>query len=244
MNEPRRGLSGSALKLIAIAAMTIDHATWVFLPGYRTDALTLSLHLIGRLTAPIMMFFIVEGYFRTRSVKKYIQRMFLWALLSHFTYALLFEISFVPHGIVNQTSVMWTFALGLTALAISKSEHPKLKRWHKIALVWLCALAAFPADWSTPAAVSILHMGLNRGRFKKQVAWFVLYMAMYAAVYAIWINPVYGLLQMGVVLAIPLWKLYNGKRGAGGKAMKWFFYAYYPGHMLILALLRILLQGR
>ena len=51
-------LNSNAIKMIAILAMTIDHLTWTFLPGYRTDVLTLSLHIIGRLTAPIMMYFI------------------------------------------------------------------------------------------------------------------------------------------------------------------------------------------
>jgi len=34
-------------------------------------------------------------------------------------------------------------------------------------------------------------------------------------------------------------RCYNGQRGAGGKTMQWFFYLYYPAHMLLLALVRI-----
>ena len=54
----KAGLSGNALKLIAIAAMTVDHLTWVIFPGYQTNAGILVLHSIGRLTAPIMCYFI------------------------------------------------------------------------------------------------------------------------------------------------------------------------------------------
>ena len=233
----KAGLTSNALKTIAIIAMTVDHLAWLLFSGYSTNAAALSMHVVGRLTAPIMIFFIVEGYFRTRDVKKYILRMFVFAVISHFAYALLFDKNFIPlqDSVFDQTSVLWAFALGLAALAISKSENPKLKQWHKTALVWVCLLAAFPADWSTPAAVSILYMGQNRGDFKKQALWFMLWMSMYAAVYAIFINPMYGALQLLVALAIPLWRMYNGERGKW-KGMKWLFYFYYPAHLAILGL--------
>ena len=219
--------------------MTIDHLAWVFFPGYSTNGVALLMHVIGRLTAPIMIFFIVEGYFQTRNIKKYIRRMFIFAIISHFAYALMFGKNFIPfqNTVFDQTSVMWTFALGLTALAISKSENPKLKQWHKTALVWICMIAAFPADWSTPAAVSILYMGQNRGNFKRQTLWFVLWMILYSIVYAIFLSPLYGLIQISVALAIPLWRMYNGERGKL-KGMKWLFYFYYPAHLVILVLVR------
>jgi len=234
----KRGLSSNALKMIAIVAMTIDHLAWLFFPGYSTNAVALSMHVIGRLTAPIMIFFIVEGYFRTRDVGKYIRRMFVFALIAHFAYALMFGKDFLPFQktVFDQTSVMWSFALGLTALAISKSE--KLKRWQRLALIWVCLIAAFPADWSTPAAVSILYMGQNRDSFKKQTMWFMLFMTLYAIVYAIFLNPLYGALQFCVALAIPLWRMYNGERGKW-KGMKWLFYVYYPAHLFVLAAVRI-----
>lgn len=235
----RRGLSGGALKCIAIAAMTVGHAAWVFLPGCRTDALTLSLHLIGRLAAPIMMFFIAEGYHHTRSVKKYIGRMLGFSLVSHFAYALLFEEPFLPFQTTafNQTSILWALSMGLIALAVYHSKN--LKPWQKAGAIGLCLAAAFCANWSTPAAGAVLFMGIHRGNFKRQMLWLALFMAFFAAVYAIFLNPVYGLLQMAVVAAIPLLRRYNGQRGAGGKGLQWFFYVYYPAHMLLLALVRI-----
>lgn len=66
----RSGLDSNALKLIAIAAMTADHIAWLLFPGYPTDPLPIILHIIGRLTCPIMCFFIAEGYHYTRDIKK------------------------------------------------------------------------------------------------------------------------------------------------------------------------------
>jgi len=236
----KKDLTSNALKMIAIIAMTTDHLAWTFFPGYSTDGVALLMHIIGRLTAPIMIFFIVEGYFRTSNIKKYIQRMFVFALISHFAYALMFGKNFIPlqNSLFDQTSVMWSFALGLTALAIDKSDNPKFKPWHKTVLVWICLLAAFPGDWSLPAAVSILYMGRNRNNFKRQALWFMLFMTLYAIVYALFLNPLYGSLQICVALAIPLWRMYNGERGKW-KGMKWLFYSYYPVHLAILGIIRI-----
>ena len=52
-------LSGNALKLIAIIAMTIDHLAWMGIEEYsQAETPTqIILHCIGRLTAPIMFFF-------------------------------------------------------------------------------------------------------------------------------------------------------------------------------------------
>lgn len=238
--EQRRGLNANALKMIAIIAMTIDHVTWTFLPGYRTDPLTLALHMIGRLTAPIMMFFIVEGFYHTKNLKKYLFRMFLFAFIAHFPYALLFNKTFLPlqEAVIDQTSVMWAFAMGLSALAIARSENPRLKQWLKTVLVFVCLIAAFPANWSTPAALAILYMGNKRGDFRAQMWTLIISIAMYALVYAIFLDVVYGILQLGVALAIPLLRLYNGERGRW-KGLKWGFYLYYPLHMAVLGLIRV-----
>ena len=62
----RFGLSGNALKVIAIIAMTIDHVAWMRIEAYEQAEVPLQifLHCIGRLTAPIMFFFVAEGYWR------------------------------------------------------------------------------------------------------------------------------------------------------------------------------------
>ncbi len=59
-----KGLSGNALKVIAIVAMTIDHLAWVGIETYEQaeTPVQIFLHCIGRLTAPMMIFFVTDGY--------------------------------------------------------------------------------------------------------------------------------------------------------------------------------------
>ena len=54
-------LDSNQLKIIAIVAMTVDHIAWMLFPGYPREALPVIMHIIGRLTCPIMYYFIAEG---------------------------------------------------------------------------------------------------------------------------------------------------------------------------------------
>ena len=64
--ERKKGLNANQLKTIAIIAMTVDHLVWTVCPGYSTKWWVLLLHIVGRLTAPIMWYFIAEGYHHFR----------------------------------------------------------------------------------------------------------------------------------------------------------------------------------
>jgi len=230
----KSGLTSNALKIIAIITMTIAHTATVFFPRYSLDIPVLLMNLIGRLTAPIMMFLIVEGYHHTRNLKKYIFRLFILAIISHFAYTFAFDKDYST--IFDQTSVIWAYMLGLIALVIRESD--KFKMWQKHLILLPVIWAAFPADWSSPAALAILYMGMNYGNFKKQMISLVICIAIYSVIYAIFLNVVYGIMQMAIVLAIPVLYQYNGQRGAW-KGMKWFFYIYYPAHLILLGLIRV-----
>jgi len=232
----KTGLTSNALKLIAIFTMTIAHCAIIFFSRYSLDIPALFMNGIGRLTAPIMMFLIVEGYHHTRNLKKYLFRLFILAIISHFAYGFCFGKDYKT--IFDQTSVIWAYMLGLIALVIRESD--KLKTWQKNLILFPVIWAAFPADWSSPAALAILYMGLNYGNFKKQMISLIICIAMYAIIYALFLNVVYGIMQMLIVLAIPLLYQYNGQRGTW-KGMKWFFYIYYPLHLIILGLIRVFL---
>ena len=241
--QTKKGWNGNQLKLIAIIAMTIDHLAWTLAPGYSTEWWVLLCHLAGRLTAPIMWFFIVEGWYYTHDVRKYTLRLFLLALVSHFAYNFCFGIPMLPFregSFFNQTSVAWSLAWGLVLLRIHSNE--KTASWLKFALTILICVISFPSDWSCVASMAILYMGVSRGDFKKQMVWMMVWSAVYALVYFLFLDRLYGLLQLGTCLTIPLLRCYNGRRGRW-KGMGKLFYVYYPLHLALLGLLRTALRG-
>lgn len=239
-------LNSNQLKLIAIIAMTVDHIAWAMFDGYPTALLPLVMHIIGRLTCPIMCYFIAEGYHYTRNINKYTFRLFAFAFVSHFAYIFASNdfvdfkslIPFYYGNFLNQTSVMWSLAWGLVMLRIADSK--RIKSIYKVLLVILICIITLPSDWSCIAALCIMAIGTNRGDFRKQMSWMIFYVALYSLVYFFAIDKVYGVLQMGVVLSIPIIAMYNGKRGKNpkiNKFMKWFFYIFYPAHLFVIGLI-------
>lgn len=237
-----KGLNANQLKLIAIIAMTLDHLIWTISPGYSKEWWVVLVHVIGRLTAPIMWFFIAEGYYHTHNIKKYATRLFGLAIVSHFAYNFCFGISFIPFktSVFNQTGVVWSLAWGLMLLYINDSQ--RLKQWQKTILIMLACVITFPSDWSCVATMAVLFIGINRGNFKKQMTAIMIWTLVYAAVYFIFIDRLYAIIQLGTCLTIPLLSLYNGQRGSW-KGMGKLFYAYYPVHLVICGIIRILLWG-
>lgn len=238
----QKKLNANQLKIIAMLAMTVDHLAAVICPNYPTDWWIILLHIIGRLAAPIFWYFVAEGYHYTRNRKKYAARLLLFAVISHFAYNFAFGIPFVPFqtSVFNQTSVIWSLFWGVIVLVINDSS--KLKQWLKVLLIIAICVITFCSDWSCIAVMAILQIGANRGNFKKQMIGMTVWVAMYAIIYAICINPIYGVIQMFAAFTIPLLSLYNGERGKW-KGMKWFFYLYYPLHLVICGIIRIMMHG-
>lgn len=240
-------LNANSLKLIAVIAMTLDHIAWMLFPIYSKNFLPLLFHIIGRITAPIMCYFVAQGYYYTKNINKYTARLFLFAFISHVPYVLASisftdATSFIPFyngNILNQTSIMWSLAFGLVLLRISESQ--KLHNgFVKILLTILICLITLPSDWSCIASLWILAFGSNRNNFKAQMLWMIFYAVIYSTVYFFALDKLYGLIQMFVILAIPLLMMYNGKlseRKSLNVFTKWAFYIYYPLHLLVLAVI-------
>ena len=191
------GFSGNQLKVFAILAMALDHLAWTLWPGYDNKAWwLLGIHLIGRLAAPTMWFMIAEGYHYTKNLKKYLERLFVFAVISHFAYTFCFGISWIPFrsSVLNQTSVIWALFCAALALYVNDEERRSfaLTEWQKNLLILLLCLLAFPSDWSCFPVLCSLHIYNNRGNLRKQVLGMLAYISMHRRGIwsaAIWRHP-------------------------------------------------------
>lgn len=104
----RPALNANTLKLIAVLAMVLDHAATVFLAD--TAPAALFFHAVGQIAAPIMCFFVAEGYAYTSNLKKYLLRLFIAAVISHVPYALCFKFTVWEFWYV--TGVLWGLFFG------------------------------------------------------------------------------------------------------------------------------------
>ena len=83
-----KGLNRNQLKYIAIITMIIDHIAFVFIPS--SNPMYSICRFFGKLTAPIMCYFLAEGYNYTSSKLKYGLRLFIFSIISQFAFSLAF----------------------------------------------------------------------------------------------------------------------------------------------------------
>ena len=228
-----KGLNANQLKIIAVIAMTIDHLGWWLLSDI--TLLGQLAHTFGRITAPVMCFFVAEGFIHTSNVKKYLLRMFAFAAVSHFPFVLSSGARWYA------SSVILTLALGLLALYVLTNE--RIPAPARPLLAALCAVAAYHADWSFIGVLWIIAFYYTRGsRLLQLASMCIIGLALYSVPYYIDLgaNRWYF---FGILLAvIPLY-LYNGERGRKNKLSKWGFYVYYPLHLAIGAVGKYLING-
>lgn len=247
--ENKGGLSANALKTIAIVAMVVDHAARAFVAEYYSP-LGLVLHMVGRITGPVMFYFIAEGYHRSRHMNRYTLRLGLFALASYLPF-IWFRTGGLPTGESwMELNVIYTLFLAHLML---RARHEVAEKPLRIILMALCLVAALPGDWGLLALLYILAFDSFRGDFAKQALG-------YALITFTQLLPPASRLLVGLLQGLPfeelypnlamtllycaffvpllLLRFYNGRRGAGGVFAKWGFYVVYPAHLLVLGWLR------
>ncbi len=239
-------LSRNALKYIALIAMTIDHTAFLFVAP--DTPLYFLMRTIGRLTAPIMCFFIAEGFRHTRNRKKYFSRLALFALISQpFYFLMIFRRP--PENAVEflmNWNVMFTFCLSFLVLLIS--ENKKMKTMTKLILKLICFAIADLGDWSYIAPIWVLLFYKFRENPKKRnIIYICLSIFLVVERYAMTLDGLRSsFYQFGILLAPLLIGMYNGKSGSGTGITKninrWVFYVYYPLHMAVLVLLNAMIK--
>lgn len=255
MTQKKKGFQGTTLKLIAITAMLIDHIGCVllengllpilasaviagsstgFLPkDYQTfAAVDTVLRLIGRIAFPIFCFLLVEGFCHTRSVRNYALRLGCFALISEIPFDLATNRTLYYPGYQN---VFFTLLLGLLVLAGIRfaadclpAAQPRQKvllfLCQLLILLTGCALASLlHTDYSAFGILAIAFLYLLRNNRKRQ--------CVVGALLFLW--------ELSAPLAFLILYHYNGERGA--TRSRYGFYLFYPVHLLLLVLLRLLL---
>lgn len=226
----QNGISSDMLKWIAIITMFIDHIgaavvekTWVMDEPYG-QMLDLILRLIGRIAFPIFCFLMVEGFYHTRSRKKYLRNLFIFALISEIP----FEISFLGELVWGLRNVYFTLLLGFVMMMLLEKLREKEVKYsivYMILIVAACALAAeiLHTDYSASGVLLIFILYKMRA---DRLAQCVLGGAAMS-----W--------EITAPIAFFLLYKYNGVRRQ--KKLKYFFYAFYPLHLLLLYWVRLLI---
>lgn len=236
-------LNRDVIKYIAMFTMLLNHISHMFLPS--GSATALAFEYIGYFTAPTMCFFLVEGYEYTRSKRNYGLRLLAFAVISQIPFMLAMQFS--------NLNMLYTLLCCFLILVVMEKVHNQFLR---MALSIGLTLLTVMGDWPLMAPVFTIQFRNSRGKRRGLIRGYIVGYAFFVflMVQTYLLNPDYtapeaaalGLLSgIGVIAsAIVVLFFYNGKRAERGrKFSKWFFYLFYPGHLLLLYLIKAYLAG-
>lgn len=253
-------LNAYQLKWIAILGMMIHHALypwqdvmplWLMIPMYA----------VGGFAFPIMGYFVVEGYYHTSNLRRYILRLLLVGLISIPFYMLVLG--------VFRFNIMFSIALSLLFLVMYDKIKIKAIFWAIFVVLAIPQIMFFDWVFFAPLVVMLYRLIRNENarRLVPGIVAGVLWLALsaFALLGLSMINPllyteyaVYVIEQRDMIysmmgntnvvisslffpvfciFAAILVRNFNGERG---KNMKWLFYGFYPVHLAIIAIIALI----
>lgn len=227
-----RFMTRDAIKYLAIVAMTLDHIAYIFL---EPQTLLYRLFLcIGTFTGPVMIYFLIEGYFYTHDVRGYAKRLLLFALLSQLPFSL------AMGGFFG--NMLFTLLICLGVLYVH--DHVADGGLRKILYALLFFVSLF-TDWNFLSVPLVLFLrpafhpatqgfyvdpAEQRRGMLKCVAYFTVVSCLTKGMFE-GVTEALGMVLGFVCIAY----FYNGQQTkTHRKFHKYFFYIYYPAHLLVL----------
>lgn len=245
----KTGITGAQLKIIAIVTMLIDHIGACFienglLHGYNDEVYAIMntqwgeswymvdtvLRCIGRISAPIFFFLLVEGFLHTHNMKKYIIQMLVFALLSEIPYDLAFS-----HALYDPIAqnIFFTLSIGLFVLiGIKVFENNTFLKI--IVILFGCFISyVLQTDYAIVGILMIVSFYV----FHENPLW----RNMCIAAIVLYESSSVIFSAFAVLALIPISE-YRGEKGQT-RLHKYVFYAFYPIHLCILAFLMFGVTG-
>ena len=219
-------MSSFVLKLLGIFFMLCDHISIAFF-GHTTFW-----NVLGRLSFPLFAFQITQGYVHTSNLKKYLLRLLIFACISQYPFYLFTKL-FTNEIPLN---IFFTFLLGILAcLAFDKIKLVFLKLISVIAILILGELIHVDYGWIGVACIFVFYIFRNH-KVIMSISIILLALLRYADKFFVPANPNYSVFFfIAFSLSLIPILLYNKKQGP---KLKYLFYAFYPVHLLILAIIK------
>lgn len=209
-------ITGMQLKVLALITMTIDHIGAILFPEQ------IWMRVIGRIAFPLYCFLLVEGFTYTSNRKEYLKRLLIFALISEIPYDMAFFGNIVDF---RRQNVFFTLFLGFLIMYFCEYASSDISRY-MMCFVGLILSGILRTDYSFFGIATIL----------------IFYLLREQKFTAIIVESIMNILEFSVqsaaVLAfIPIY-FYKGKQGK--KLFQLGFYAFYPIHIMILYIIKLI----
>ncbi len=245
-------MTGFILKIIATVAMVLAYLACA------NQNLVIPLFYIGKIALPLFAFLIVEGYVHTRSFKKYLTRILVFAIIAQYPFYK-FLTAYNPDVDFFVFDTLFTFAVGLIALKILDTIKGKFKKkipgiiFGIIPGIVLAIAAEFLNFDNGLLTISLLLIFYLLRKYKSVLVWvYSIFIAGYVSrsllvnggSIKLDVNSIRHVLfqLLAYELALGLITLYNNKRGKDGKYVRLTFYFFYPIQFIFMMLYMAILK--
>lgn len=235
-------LSAGTLKLIAIVTMFVDHfaagvyanlyvSGYLFRIGKMDNAIEIYTvcRNIGRFAFPVFCFLLVESFFYTKSRLKYLRNLVIFTIVSEVP----FDLALMNGFDFEMQNVFFTLAIALLSIWGIQTVRDKVLSKPLTSFILQIVYILIGCFVATALHTDYSYYGI--------VLVVIFYYFRSNRLFACIMGYVWFLFEPWCFPAFVALLLYNGKRGV---RLKYFFYAFYPVHLLLLYGLRILLIGR
>ena len=245
-------LNRSALKWIALITMFIDHIGAVIGQQAFYDVGLLWLYFVlrsvGRLSFPIFAFFIAEGWYYTHNRKKYVLLLLVFAIISQPIYY------FALNQNLFDFNILFTFLISILVMQIidlsRKNSNFSFMYYTFIVsigvIVFALSLMRMPISYGVYGVfLPVVFYCLNHSdsRYSKLFMWILALVLMLLywllSFLVLDMSSFSSYIDLFAILALGLLLLYNGEKGKG--APKYLFYVFYPAHILVLFILKLII---
>lgn len=237
----KKFLSGNTIKLIALAAMTVDHCAIAFFGINSTSLIYTIMRLIGRMSFPLFIFMIVEGHKHTKCQWKYLVRLLAFWAVSFVPYNLFCGEHAFYFSFKSTQNVFLTLALSQAALMLydrlNNNERYGMLGYLSAIIIAIITMKVpiFMYSWIGIALTFVIYLSYDIEGYE----WIMypLIALCFTTKYIDVFRSGASFAEFGVLLALPIIYFYNGERGntrVNKYVNQYFFYSFYPLHLLIL----------
>lgn len=232
----KKRLTANSLKIIAIITMIIDHIGYYLYPLLDADVYYIFRN-IGRISMPIFTYLIVEGFFHTKNLKKYIIRLLGFAIITQISLLVLryFNINYFVNYSTSSgiyLNILFSYVLSLIILACldkKKNLSIQITIISLIMLFYMCINIDY--GMRIPFIMIALYF-IKKFCSKYQIPLIAIVFTL--SLLFVQNGPV---CKYSMLLALPFIACYNGEKGKNSKLLKYIFYTFFPVHHIILYML-------
>ncbi len=231
-NSEKHGIDGAVLRYIAVVAMFMDHVAYCFQEIISPEVYAIA-RAVGRIAYPIFAYCLVSGYRHTHDIRGYAERLLAAAVLSEIPFNLMCGPKMIYP---KRQNVMWTLLTALAMLWVSDRIRPGMHESGDITQT-----GAKPDQGVSGSCEKLARCA------REQLGWLfaglgrlAVFGAACAAASLLHFDYEWeGILIVAVFSLMP-GEIFNIPRGS---YPRYFFYAFYPMHMLLLVFLKCAIIG-